>query len=183
MATTQVDAVLKVEGVDGTSRPLSTDDLATTRTGAATETTLMAVLAELGGKLEAADIAALATAANQATAKNVLDAISQAIGAPGTNTLLSLLAAATPVNIPGASGAITSTTGVLMGVSARETSGTATAFFRLRAGGVAGVILATVTLAASESIRDWYGPSGIAAAGGVYFELVSGAVAGGVQTR
>jgi hypothetical protein len=97
--------------------------------------------------------------------------------------ILAAVAPAVPANLPGTSGAITSATGVLMGVSARETTGTATAFFRLRATNATGVILATVTLAAGESIRDWYGPGGIAAAGGVYYELVSGAVAGGVQTR
>lgn len=184
MATTQVDAVLKVEGEDGTSRPLSTTDLGTTRTGAASEATLAAVLTELGGKLEAADIAALASAANQVAAKNVLDAISQAIGAPAANTLLSLLAAATPTNLPGASGAVTGVDGRLMGFSVREAAATpAKASMRLRAGGAAGAILATVTLAPEESIRDWFGPNGITATGGVYYELVSGTITGGVQTR
>jgi hypothetical protein len=89
---TQVDAVLKVAGEDGTSRPLSIDDLKTGRTGAATEATLAEVLAALGGKLEPADLAALATAANQAAAKNVLDAINAALGVPaGSNTALALL--------------------------------------------------------------------------------------------
>jgi hypothetical protein len=111
-----------------------------------------------------------------------LESLLTALGA-NTDQLEGMLAPSTPANLPGASGAITSATGVLMGLSARETSGTATAFFRLRAGGATGTILATVTLAANESIRDWYGPSGIQATGGVYFELVAGAVAGGVQTR
>jgi hypothetical protein len=221
MATTQVDAVLKVTGEDGTSRPLSTEDFQTARTGAATELTLAAVLAALGDKLSPADIATLATAARQDAAKNVLDAISGALGAPSVNTVLSLLAtvaantgtetttvqslkltadqvqlntdtveallgtlnaAAHPTNLPGASGLVIAET-TLMGFTSRETSGTATAFFRLRAGTVTGTILETVTLAAGESTSDWYGPSGIAAAGGVYYELVSGAVAGAVRTR
>jgi DNA uptake protein ComE-like DNA-binding protein len=224
---TQVDAVLKVEGADGTSRPLSTLDFETGRTGAATETTLAEVLAELGGKLEPADLATLATAANQAAAKNVLDAINTALGVPaGSNTALALLTtiaantgtetttvqqlsltadqvqlntdtleallttlnglvggAAIPVNLPGSSGAVTAVDGRLMGFSARETTGTASAFFRLRAGTGTGTILATVSLAANESVRDWFAPNGIQATGGVYYELVSGAVAGGVQTR
>lgn len=93
------------------------------------------------------------------------------------------LAAALPVNLPGVSGAVTAVDGVLLGFSAKETTGSAPAAFRLRGGGVAGTVLSTVTLAGGESVRDWFGPSGIAAAGGVYFELVSGAVSGGVQTR
>jgi hypothetical protein len=93
MATTQVDATLKVEGADGTSRPLSVTDLATAATGAASETTLAQVLAELGQKLEPADLALLASAAKQDAAKNVLDAISSALGTPiDTNTALTLLA-------------------------------------------------------------------------------------------
>lgn len=97
--------------------------------------------------------------------------------------LEALLGGATATAIPGASGDITSSTGVLMGFTARETSGSAAAHFRLRVDTAAGVILATVYLAQNESVRDWFGPSGITATGGIYFELVSGAVAGGVFTR
>jgi hypothetical protein len=223
MATTQVDAVLKVTREDGTSRPLSTEDFQTDRTGAAKESSLQLLLTELGQKLEPGDVAALATAAKQDAAKNVLDAISGALGAPTTDTLLSLLqairtntasevatvqsleltadqvqlntdtleallgtlnAAAHPTNLPGASGLVIAET-TLMGFSVRESTNTsgATAALRLRAGNATGAILATVTLAQNESTSDWYGPSGIAAAGGVYFELLSGSIAGGVQTR
>jgi hypothetical protein len=223
MATTQVDAVLKVTGEDGTSRPLSTEDFQTARTGAATEATLGEVLLALGDKLSAADIALLATAAKQDAAKNVLDAISGALGAPAVDTVKSLLAtiaantgtetatvgelnltaeqvqlntdtlesllgtlnaAAHPTNLPGASGLVIAET-TLMGFSVKESTNVAgaTASMRLRAGNVTGAILATVTLAQNESTSDWYGPSGIAAAGGVYFELLSGSIAGGVQTR
>jgi DNA uptake protein ComE-like DNA-binding protein len=222
MATTQVDAVLKVTGEDGTSRPLSTEDFQTARTGAATELTLAAVLAALGDKLSPADIATLATAAKQDAAKNVLDAISGALGAPAVDTVKSLLAtiaantgtetttvshlsltadqvqlntdtleallgtlnsAARPTNLPGASGLVIADT-TLMGFSVREAAGTpAAAAMRLRAGTATGTILATVTLSAGESVRDWFGPSGIQAAGGVYLELLSGTITGGVQTR
>lgn len=92
MATNQVDATLLVEEEGGARRPLSVDDLAATRTGAAKESSLQDLLTELGQKLEPADVAALATATRQDAAKNVLDAISQAVGAPTTETLLSLLA-------------------------------------------------------------------------------------------
>jgi class 3 adenylate cyclase len=71
-----------------------------------------------------------------------------------------------------------------MGFSVREAAGTpAAAAMRLRAGTATGTILATVTLSAGESVRDWFGPSGIQAAGGVYLELLSGTITGGVQTR
>jgi hypothetical protein len=94
------------------------------------------------------------------------------------------LAPATPTNLPGASSAVTSVDGVLMGFSVREAAGTpAAAAMRLRAGSATGTILATVTLAAGESVRDWFGPNGITATGGVYFELVYGTITGGVQTR
>jgi hypothetical protein len=223
MATTQVDAVLKVTGEDGTSRPLSTEDFQTARTGAATEATLAAVLTRAGRQAQRGRHRALATAAKQDAAKNVLDAISGALGAPGDDTVKSLLAtiaantgtetttvgelnltadqvqlntdtleallgtlnaAAHPTNLPGASGLVIAET-TLMGFSVKESTNTsgATAAMRLRAGNVTGAILATVTLAQNESTSDWYGPSGIAAAGGVYFELLSGSIAGGVQTR
>lgn len=48
-------------------RQLNVDDLKTAATGAATQTTLAAVLAELVQKLEPSDLAALATAAKQDT--------------------------------------------------------------------------------------------------------------------
>lgn len=71
-----------------------------------------------------------------------------------------------------------------MSFTARETTGTTAAVFRLRAGTVAGVILATVTLAANESVREQIGGiGGLTATGGVYYELVSGTVAGSVHTR
>jgi hypothetical protein len=224
MATTQVDATLKVEGADGTSRPLSVTDLATAATGAATEATVAAVLTELGQKLESADLAILASAAGQVAAKNVLDAIASALGTPvdtatalallttiaantGTETttvqhlnltadqvqlntdevetlLTTLNTAARPTTLPGATGLVIADT-TLMGYSVKESTNTAgaTAAMRLRAGTVTGAILATVTLAQNESTGDWFGPSGIAAAGGVYLELLSGSIAGGVQTR
>lgn len=138
---------------------------------------------------EHGDLAALLAQLTTFTGADHTDlaALLTALGPIATQTtlaaLLSRLSAATPTNLPGTAGLAVTGDTTLLGFSARETSGTATAFFRLRAGGVGGAILATVTLAASESVRDWFGPSGITATGGVYFELVTGAVAGGVQTR
>jgi hypothetical protein len=57
-----------------------------TAQGAATETTLQQLLAELGAKLEPADLAALATAAKQDATKAVLDAILAAVDGLEGNT-------------------------------------------------------------------------------------------------
>lgn len=63
----------------------------------------------------------------------------------------------------------------LIGFSARETTGTAGAVFNLRHGtSNAGALLATVSLGANESAREWWGPDGLAAAGGIWLERVSG---------
>jgi hypothetical protein len=62
-----------------------------------------------------------------------------------------------------------------MGFSVRETTGTAAAVLNLHHGtSNAGPILVTVSLGASESAREWYGPDGIAAASGIYLDRVSG---------
>lgn len=120
--------------------------------------------------------------------KAILASVDGLEGLAGTlngyvDQLEALLGGATPTAIPGSSGDITGSTGVLMGFSAKETSGTTSAHFRLRVDTAVGTILATVSLLPNESVRDWYGPAGVTATGGVYFELVSGAVAGGVFTR
>lgn len=65
----------------------------------------------------------------------------------------------------------------LMGFSARETTGTAGALFNIRHGTAnTDPILATVSLGASESAREWYGPDGLAAASGAWLERVSGTI-------
>ena len=68
----------------------------------------------------------------------------------------------------------------LLGWSIRETSGAATATFRLRDGNnAAAVMLANANLAANESIRDFWFPAGIlVATGRIYLEIVSGSVEG-----
>lgn len=91
---------------------------------------------------------------------------------------------ATAVAIPGASGALAPTTGnniTYYGFSARETTGTTAAVFRVRDGGVVGgLILDTVKLAPGESAREYY-TQGLNARGGLYFELVSGALEGSIR--
>jgi len=74
----EVAADLRVR--DGAaSRLLSVTDWQAAATGAATQETLVAVLAELGQKLEPADVAALATAARQDAAQTVLSALLAAL--------------------------------------------------------------------------------------------------------
>jgi hypothetical protein len=70
----------------------------------------------------------------------------------------------------------------LMGFSFREDAG-ATASFILRHGtSTAGAPLAYVTLAPGESVRDWFGPQGKAAASGVFLDMISGTISGQVDT-
>jgi hypothetical protein len=69
----------------------------------------------------------------------------------------------------------------LMGYSFREDAG-GTASFILRNGtSTAGTPLAYVTLAAGESVRDWFGPQGKVAAAGIFLDMVSGTVIGQVD--
>jgi hypothetical protein len=97
----------------------------------------------------------------------------------GTNTSTAALGAATATDPGGTTtslqvvGATTSLR--LVGFSARETTGTAGSVFNVRHGtSNAGALLATVSLGANESAREWFGPDGIAAASGIWLERVSG---------
>jgi hypothetical protein len=64
---------------------------------------------------------------------------------------------------------------VFGGFSARETTTTAGAVFNIRAGiDNTGPILATISLAQSESTREWPTQLGIAATAGIWLERVSG---------
>lgn len=154
----------------------------------ASETSLAAMLVVLG---------TLSTGAKQDTAQAALNAINASTdgieallaaidghvdGVEGLLTTTNArLAAAAATALPGASGDITAGAATLLGYTLRETAG-GTAVVRLRDGN-AGTHLATVSLAASESTRDWFGPSGVAAATKVYYEKVSGTVEGAVFTR
>lgn len=84
--------------------------------------------------------------------------------------------------LPGSSGAVgpTSDGATYFGFAACETAGS-TAQFRVRVGTVAGLILDSIKLAAGESASAWYGPQGIVAGGGLYYELVSGTIEGSLR--
>jgi len=63
----------------------------------------------------------------------------------------------------------------LMGFAARETTAAAGAVFNIRRGTAASdPIMAPVTLGVNESVREWYGPDGLAADAGIYLDRVSG---------
>lgn len=69
------------------------------------------------------------------------------------------------------------------GITVRETSGSAAAVLRIRAGTSAadGVILDTIRLAPGESRGEWYGPQGIACPSDLWEDWVSGAYEGTVR--
>lgn len=66
-----------------------------------------------------------------------------------------------------------------LGFMLADTAGNG-ATLRFRDGGPEGQILGTVTLAAGESVRDFFGPQGIGCTLGVYLEIVSGQIDGAV---
>lgn len=180
-AQTQLVGLVAVSGngtvVDFDPRTIATQTtaaaiLAKLSADPATQTTLAAVLTELGQKLEPADLAALATAAKQDAAKTVLDAI-----AASDALTAARLAGATPH--PSAANttdiALTSVAGRLMSFSCSESTGSAGAKFYLRDGtDSTGTIVAIVTLAPGESVRDSFGPNGITLTAGLWLDRVSG---------
>jgi len=67
----------------------------------------------------------------------------------------------------------------LVGWSARESDGTpAVATFRIMNGitVVEGTLLVPVELSANESAREWYGPEGIDASGGITIDHIAGTI-------
>lgn len=89
---------------------------------------------------------------------------------------------ATPRQITnGTSRRISSSIGRLAGYALRETSGAAGATVRLHDGGDAnGDLLVPITLAANESLRDWFMPMGISFGEAGLFIEISGAIEGTV---
>jgi hypothetical protein len=74
---------------------------------------------------------------------------------------------------------VTTSPGRLMGYAVRETSGTGAALVKFHDGSdVGGDVAISLTLAAGESARDWFGPGGISIAYGLTVEIVSGQVTG-----
>lgn len=70
----------------------------------------------------------------------------------------------------------------LLGWSVAESTGLATAKFRLRDGtGVSGKLIAPLTLAANESARDWFAEQALVInSGALFLEMVSGSIEGTV---
>lgn len=114
----------------------------------------------------------------------------QPVSGPLTDTQLRASAvgiditAASKTQLPSASGGVIEGPYKFHGMSVRETSGTTPAVFRLKDGTTnSGGLFDTVSLAAGESLREWYAPIGKNVTTGIYYELVSGAVEGVIFTR
>jgi hypothetical protein len=72
----------------------------------------------------------------------------------------------------------------LIGLSFRETTGTAGALVILRYGTVIGAAATvSVSLGPNESVREWYGPDGIAMPSGIFMERNLGATECAVYTK
>lgn len=83
--------------------------------------------------------------------------------------------------INGQSVRVSNVAGRLAGFSFRETAGDA-AVIRLRDGfDTSGGLIATTSLAANESVRDWFMPDGISFGSGLYVEILSGTIEGVVH--
>jgi len=86
------------------------------------------------------------------------------------------------VNLPGASGILYNADGCIVVHATRETSGGASAVYRLWDGSSAsGTLLLPVSLDASESTRDDFRAHHLPFRTGLYFELVSGTIEGCVS--
>lgn len=82
---------------------------------------------------------------------------------------------------PSAVKLLSNTAGRLVGYALKETTGIATAELDLLDGtNVDGDLLAPITLAANQSVRDWFGPAGVSFGIGLYAQLVSGSITGTV---
>lgn len=69
----------------------------------------------------------------------------------------------------------------LYGWSIRESAGTpAVATVLIRSGSLSGPIVAAIELVADGSSTEWFGPQGVQARGGLYVDVVAGAVEGSV---
>lgn len=84
------------------------------------------------------------------------------------------------MGLPTASGLVVGGRLVLVGLAARETSGAASATFRVRDGTVVGTsqLVVPYQLAAGESVRDQFSPYPILFNSGVFVEVVAGAIEG-----
>jgi hypothetical protein len=130
----------------------------------ATQTTLAAVLAAVDGVEPA--LAPLATEAKAEAVRLLVAKLTTAVAAVSYGTGTANVAPVAPADA----------TGRLVGYAVRETTGTAGAQVRFRSGTtVSGTTLgAGVTLAANESVREWFAPNGINVPTAVFLERVSG---------
>lgn len=71
----------------------------------------------------------------------------------------------------------------LVGFALRNTSAVVSAEVLLRDGDADGDIVIPLTLAPSESVRDWFGPGGINLTHGLYVDVSAGAIDGAVFLR
>jgi hypothetical protein len=96
-----------------------------------------------------------------------------------------LLRGARPVAVSSSKNRPTRSAAALVGFSFRETTGLANALVYLREGeNVTGDIIAVISLAPGESVRDWFGPGGINVGDrGLYVDVASGAIDGAVYLR
>lgn len=78
----------------------------------------------------------------------------------------------------------TNNAGALVGFALRNTSASVSAVVLLRDGTTADApVVVPITLAPDESIRDWFGPSGVNLSFGLYVDVTAGAVDGTVFLR
>ena len=76
---------------------------------------------------------------------------------------------------------LSNSAGRLVGYALKEATGVGTAELDLLDGtNVDGDLLVPITLAANQSVRDWFGPAGISFGRGLYAQLVSGSITGTV---
>ncbi len=86
-----------------------------------------------------------------------------------------------PLAAPAASGQVVNIAGRITWFSLRESGGANPAVVRLYDGsGTSGKLMASISLQAAESTREWVGNHGLPFNGGLYLQVVSGAVEGSI---
>lgn len=75
---------------------------------------------------------------------------------------------------------ITTVPNRLMGYMIAETTGTSTARIQLLDGDTGGPVMGSITLAAGESARDYFGPAGVALVNGLTVHILSGSIDGAI---
>lgn len=70
-----------------------------------------------------------------------------------------------------------------LGFTAKETAAAAATATVHHGATNAGPVIDHINLAANETTREWYGPEGIAAPNGIFFELLTGAMSFGARSK